>query len=366
MESLSSLISVINHASVCPGHPDEQFVAMLEAKKGKLLSKDKSEASHLDACAPINIGDELYSKTVRCCNCEVLVRKGKCQACVRYRDSLRKIYHRWQKQKSLSPLSWESTNSHTNFSLLTTPEKKRRYTNLHIRLKSTEREVKRLKEVIDVANKKNGVLVNEDVHGDLESIMAEMSSKVREENPMDSFRRVFWEHQLEALQKNDKRQIRWPPTIIKWCLHLKFISGGAYHALRSSFLVLPSERTLRDYTHFIKGGVGFLPEVSAQIMKEAKLESDKDIYKYVVLMWDEMKIKGDLCFDKHTCELIGFTNIGDINNQLDSFEQHCTNPSSSTTRTVASHMLVFMVRGIFTSLEYPYAQFPTQQMHCIQ
>ena len=35
MESLSSLISVINHASVCPGHPDEQFIAMLEAKKGK-------------------------------------------------------------------------------------------------------------------------------------------------------------------------------------------------------------------------------------------------------------------------------------------------------------------------------------------
>ena len=192
----------------------------------------------------------------------MLVRKGKCQACVRYRDSLRKIYHRWQKQKSLSPLSRES-NSHTNFSLLTTPEKKRRYTNLRIRLKSTEREVG---------------LVNEDVHGDLVSIMAEMSSKVREENPMDSFRRVFWEHQLEALQKKDKSQIRWPPAIIKWCLNLKFISGGAYHALRSSFLVLPSERTLRDYTHFIKGGVGFLPEVSAQIMKEAKLESDKDIY----------------------------------------------------------------------------------------
>lgn len=76
-------------------------------------------------------------------------------------------------------------------------------------------------------------------------------------------------------------------------------------------------------------------------------------------MWDEMKIKGDLCFDKHSCELIGFTNnIGDINNQLDQFEQHCTNPSSSK-RNVASHMLVFMVRGILTSLEFVYAQFST-------
>ena len=70
-----------------------------------------------------------------------------------------------------------------------------------------------------------------------------------------------------------------------------------------------------------------------------------------------MKIKGYLCFDKHTCELIGFTNIGDINNQLDRYEQHCANPSSGT-HSVATHMLMFMVRGMFTSLEFPYAQFP--------
>ena len=71
-----------------------------------------------------------------------------------------------------------------------------------------------------------------------------------------------------------------------------------------------------------------------------------------------MKIKGDLCFDKHTCELIEFTNIGEINNSLDQYEQNCKNPSSST-RSVANHMLVFLVRGIFTSLEFAYAQFPT-------
>ena len=97
--------------------------------------------------------------------------------------------------------------------------------------------------------------------------MTEMSAKVREKNPMDSFRRIFWEHQLEALKKKDRRQIRWPAAIIKRCLHLKFISGGAYHALRSSFMVLPSERTLRDYTHVLKADVGFLSDVSAQMIK---------------------------------------------------------------------------------------------------
>lgn len=355
-ESFLSLISVLEHSCVCPGHPDERFISMIEAKKGRLLSRDKSEASHIDNFAPVSIDDKVYYKTVRCSGCELLVHKGKCSACIHYRGTLRKIYHRWQKQKSLSPTCRESANSHTNFSLLTTPEKNKRYNNLRIRLKSTKREVKKLKEIIDMNNKKDGIIVNEDIHSDLESIMIEMSPKVKEDNPMDSFRRVFWEHQLEALRLKDKRQIRWPPAIIKWCLHLKFLSGGAYHALRSSFLVLPSERTLRDYTHFIQAGIGFLSDVSVQMIKEAKIESVKDTH--VVLMWDEMKIKGDLCFNKYTCELIGFTNIGDINNQLDQFEQQCVNPSSMT-RTVASHMLVFMVRGIFTSLEFPYAQFPT-------
>ena len=78
------------------------------------------------------------------------------------------------------------------------------------------------------------------------------------------------------------------------------------------------------------------------MIKEANIQEDKD--RYVVVTWDEMKIKGDLCFDKHTCELIGFTNIGEINNSLDQYEQYCKNPSSST-RSVASHMLVFFGQG---------------------
>ena len=36
--------------------------------------------------------------------------------------------------------------------------------------------------------------------------------------------------------------------IVKWCLNLKLMSCRTYNALRST-LVLPSERTPRDYTH---------------------------------------------------------------------------------------------------------------------
>ena len=74
---------------------------------------------------------------------------------------------------------------------------------------------------------------------------------------------------------------------------MKFISGGGYHALRESgLIVLPSERTLRDYTHSVHAGIGFLSEVDAQLMEEARVVEKVD--RFVVLSWDEIKIKEGL------------------------------------------------------------------------
>ena len=128
-----------------------------------------------------------------------------------------------------------------------------------------------------------------------------------------------------------------------------------YFIERLPVLTLPSERTLRDYTHCIKAGVGFIPEVDVQLVKEANVISEKD--SFIVLSWDEMKIKEDLVFDKHTCNLVGFTNVGDINDILDKVEQQTDGKPYSN---VSSHMLLFMVRGMFSSLEFPYAHFATR------
>ena len=76
-------------------------------------------------------------------------------------------------------------------------------------------------------------------------------------------------------------------------------------------------------------------------------------------MWDEMKIK-DLVFDKHTCELIGLANPGEINNHLDNFERQCNNSTQNERQNFAYHMLMFMVGGFFTCLEFPYGQFATR------
>ena len=78
--------------------------------------------------------------------------------------------------------------------------------------------------------------------------------------------------------------------------------------------------------------------------------------RYIMLCWDEMKIKEGLVFNKHTCELVGFTDIGDIND-LNFLEQDTDSPQS---RDVASHVLLFMVRGLFTNVDFPYVHFATK------
>ena len=206
-----------------------------------------------------------------------------------------------------------------------------------------------------VMKKKNCVTLDEAMQSDFKAMMKEMCERVHQDCGEGTFKRLFWDEQMKISEVKDARHVRWHPAVLKWCLHMKFLSSGAYHALRQSGIItLPSERTLRDYTHCIRAGVGFIPEVDFQLVKEANIVSEKD--KFVVLSWDEMKIKEDLIFDKHSCTLIGFTNVGDINNVLDRMEQ----PDSKPRPNISTHMLLFMVRGMFSTLEYPYAHFATK------
>ena len=82
-------------------------------------------------------------------------------------------------------------------------------------------------------------------------------------------------------------------------------------------------------------------------------------FRYVLLIIDEMKIREDLVYDKNGCNLHGFVNLGDINDQLLQLEQstHCTVRDKPHTQ-LATHMHTIMVRGVFIKLEFPYASFP--------
>ena len=97
------------------------------------------------------------------------------------------------------------------------------------------------------------VEVDDQMNSDLLKIMDENTERVKSDFAENSFQRLFWEQQLKSTKVKDKRQMRWHPMIIKWCLHLKMLSSAAYHTLQTSeFITLPSERTLRDYTHLAR------------------------------------------------------------------------------------------------------------------
>ena len=148
--------------------------------------------------------------------------------------------------------------------------------------------------------------------------------------------------------------------LIKWCLNLKLLLSSSYRALRSSgVLVLPSERTLRDYTHWVESASGFSCDLDRQLMKEANVKSIPDFQKFICLVFDDVRVKEDLVYDKHSSQIIGFVNLGKVNNQLLELERSQTGECKPP---VATHMLVFMVRGLFSSLEFPYVQVPTSSL----
>ena len=173
--------------------------------------------------------------------------------------------HRWCKRDS-DELS--SSSSHTNNRYLNTPEKFAKVTKLRQQVKSAENEVTRLKEKI--ANLiQTSEIVDEGLHRDLSTIMHDKTNDVHKAFPEGTFHRVFWDQQIENMKKNDPR---WHPLMIKWCLNLKLISSAAYHAMRSSgFITLPSERTLRDYTNYIKCRPGYQEEIVTGSGKRALL-----------------------------------------------------------------------------------------------
>ena len=148
--SLQSLILLLDQWSVCPGHPDAQFIRMVEAKKGKLMSKDgKSIVARIDDFSTVYLNGDEYSKTVRASTCEMLVNGSKCPSCVSYQESLRRIYNRWLKKKSPSQQSRSKTNIHW----LNTPEKSNRYSHLRTRLDAKSKDVKRLQDKISYLTK---------------------------------------------------------------------------------------------------------------------------------------------------------------------------------------------------------------------
>ena len=75
------------------------------------------------------------------------------------------------------------------------------------------------------------------------------------------------------------------------------------------------------------------------------------------LLFDEMKVLSNLVFDKVTGELIGFVDLGDPDVNFAVLEK---------ADEIATHALVFLIRGVCTQLKFSLAYFATSGVTCIQ
>lgn len=264
----------------------------------------------------------------------------------------------FSRQQKVCSLNRTAPSSHVNYRYLTTSEKDDRLERLHNLQRQTKRQVDRLSSKIAENIEHNGVIVEEGIHKDLTEIVNEHNSKVQATFPDNCFQKLFWMQQQKASALKNARSMRWHPLMIKWCLYLRHLSGRAYDMLRESgCITLPSQRTLRDYTHYVNSTTGFSTEVDKQLMEAAKVQKAEEWEKCVVLVMDEMHVKEDLVYDKHSGALIGFVNLGETNQHLLQFQQAIEGDTTDS-EALAKTMFVFMVRGLFTQLEFPYAQFP--------
>ena len=244
-------------------------------------------------------------------------------------------------------------------SLLLTPQWKAKLAALAAANKGANRQVRRLQQKIDFLISKTGITLTPEIERDVEAVMKESSSEVERLCPAGTFGRLFWDQQMKAMRSKSSNGMRWHPVIIRWALNIRMISSSAYHAIRSSgFLHLPSERTLRDYTHFFRRQAGFQPELNDLLLQEAKLDGHS-LNRFVVVVFDEMQIREDLVFDKYNQDITGFVDLGNVNDRLSEVEKSVSGGKKSITPAVATKMLVLMVRGLSTSLRFPNAHFPT-------
>lgn len=152
--------------------------------------------------------------------------------------------------------------------------------------------------------------------------------------------------------------MRWHPLMIKWAIYLHYRSGGAYDTLRSSgVLALPSQRTLRDFTHHCNAQTGFSAEVDEQLKGHADALGVEEWQRYVVLLLDELHIREDMVYNKHDGSLVGFVDLGDINNHLQQFEHSMQPDQLRQPQPVAKSTFVIMVRDLLTKLRFPLAEF---------
>ena len=269
-----------------------------------------------------------HTSTVRAADC-TLITEPTNLVCSKCREVRRKLEAR-QKHQTVAaskPLHPNTPLRHVANTKLANAEKQ-----LRRKENELQREIAKMKEELEV----DAVEVPEGLHN-------ELKQAVEQGNITNPMAELFWKEQLKAFKTAD-HGIRWHPMMIRLAILLRCQSPAAYATLRDTgVLKLPGDSTLKDYTSAIHPKEGFNPSVHEELHNMTKDLPDHK--RYVVLLHDEMTIKHDLVYDRRSGEIVGFINPEQWEGKGDN---------------LATHVLVFMVVGVNTSLKMSLGFFSTR------
>ncbi len=299
-------------------------------------------------------GGESVSMTVRYGNCCGLADSDResCHRCLTFRGDL---HSRLNKKKDKKDAG--SSSSHARHDRMTHEEKDKKIHNLKHDKTILKKHITVLEKKIEKIMQEESMELGDEDNSSLLEIVQKnetlMDLTLQKDTPM----KLLWDEQMKYISHKDPRQHRWHPTIIKWCIAMYEKSPSAYKMLRKSdFVKLPHQTTLHQYTHFTDAISGINPDILEHLVKEAKLNSRPQREENVSILFDEMKIKAGLVFSQRSGKISGFTEMGHINDEFASFERRV---NGNEDPPLASHVLVLMVRGIFSGLKHPLAYYPS-------
>ena len=338
----AELCEVISSRQVCAANPD--FGTLVELKSGP------------EGQVPVSITpqDVFVQGTIRHKRCHLLVTNSatnRCDVCRIHRSDLAGMCGRLKIKgsKMVSPSSHMPNKSMTPGQLIQKVDG----------LQGERRILKRrnvvLTEKISSLVKVESVELDTVQDTAMKSAFEIGDSEMTRLLPEGSPSQLLWDQQREAMKKC--KQMRWHPAIIRWCIALHSKSCSAYNLLRESgFVRLPHPNTLHPYSHFAEATTGFSASMLERIVSDYKIATCPEQEKSVVILFDEMKVQSGLVYGVRSGKIVGFTDVGDISNEISTFERHCRGVKEPQE---ATHVLVFMVRGLFSSLHAPVAYYAT-------
>ena len=329
--TLTNLMAYLQSLKLCSGVNDENLLKHFKKHSIPKLFNPTTSDDHNDST-------DYYRST----KCLLLDNDSPCSVCskeIKSRSSQEIKSNKRKSQMSQIPAK-------PNAPISSTSTERIKLTLQHYRLENKEltTHIKQLQDEIS----KSSMNVSNEMSKDLITVMSNA-----DQSNVSPFMKFFWEEQQKYLSSSPTG-VRYHPMIIRYCLSLASKSSAVYNDLRydektgTGVLKLPTLRRLRDYKNYIKPERGFNQNIIEELRQKTKDFSDPE--KYMVLLLDEMKIQENLVWDKHTGELIGFVDLGDIDVNYATLQK---------TDDIATHVLVFMLRSIVNSFKFSFANFAT-------